>query len=700
VAQGRNGMVSTNCCAVTPLGKTLWKTGERLLTATSVQALLCIAFCGPTSFVTGAEDGSLLLWENEELVNVFPLHRGLLIDISIDCRDMRRTAGHPFYLVTAGNDGTVRLSRCIRHELHQERCILMPSAAVSVCNFFGAHKSAGLEFMGNRGNKFDRDECPKPLSTPSNMEVKPNLDNVPHAKKVYEDSLAQIFVVGTVDNSVYTIDFCSENGIQEIVCGHRQGRIICLSREANSGYEFYTVAEDGLVRLWDADQFRALSSWRAMDAYEHEGIANHTDFVSCAELSHDGKYLIIGFASGQMLIFNAHKKEFQRLISKELEVEVQMLHIPGSYRLLPKEVVFSLLQKKPSSVEDRIRLDRLEKLHRVRHNIEKSLMGISHQFCQEDLEKVKGDIDSLESKIKTKAEAGIQGLNLIPAELSLIQGLRMKIEIFQSAHRDQSLDQNDFSRFSECNACLTRLLHDPYTICEVTYEISTGLYHIKLERELQNLCHGQKLTLQKRSFRIPSSVGKLSILRISPDNIFVAVCGERGAEIRFLARLHERVCKIKGMEGTVTHMDWARDSRHFQTNSDGNHLCFWELQKSCGTWECMLVQPKDAADMKWATFSCSMGWMAQSRLSNTTDRRNLIVKANAKQDLVAMGNDQGAVFLNHYSQGEDENDRIVHQCHAAAISALIFLALGNVLVSTSTGENSIAKSIRRTHAVL
>jgi WD40 repeat protein len=127
-----------------------------------LQAVFCLGFTGLYTFITGTEDGSLYFWDGSELVGAVPVHEDAIIDMAVDLNGFESKGS--FHVVTAGYDGTVRLSRCQRFEqglrnqfysgivLQQLQTVVLPlsistrqpSPAVSISNIIGIDKFSGL----------------------------------------------------------------------------------------------------------------------------------------------------------------------------------------------------------------------------------------------------------------------------------------------------------------------------------------------------------------------------------------------------------------------------------------------------------------------------------------------------------------------------------------------------------------------------
>ena len=608
------------------------------------------------------------MWDKQELTKVFPVHDGPVIDIAVDCRCLKSSTDSSYHVVTASSDRSVLLSRISSGSLFRERSLKLPHAIMSISNFYGTQKNCGLDFLGHR-SKIKED--PYRLPRVESLLIDTNEDV---STRSVGDIFAAIFVVGTAENSIYAVDFETEKFHQIMSC-HQEGRTLCMARGKTSNYDFVSVGEDGKIKIWDAHQ-KSLSQQLEIDICHAGERGVDRSKVLCADVSSDGNTLILGLNSNQIMLFDLVLRKLVDFVVQEEEAEIREV------LSMPNQMVISLSMQSSSIIGRLSTRAALVKADEEKRNLSRKQTVVSNS---KSLESISSEIDKIEREIREKIENRLKGLSLIPVEMYLINRIQATIESFCDVQKIRSLDTSEVAEVTRCKGQLESLMASSRRISNAVYDIDTGCCHIELEHPVGSAGRDQIITIQKTSNRIPSLVGKFTLVKISPDQKFVAVCGEGGIEIRSFSRLQERLCKVKCYEGVVTHLDWSRDSRVFQLNTSRSVLQFWSLKKVGSKWENELMHPKTAANIDWATWTCSMGWPVNGIVGRGSDRRSLIVSANEPKQAIAVGDDQGVISVHAFPCRNFVQGRKACNAHAAPLSSLFFLGTGNILISSSAG---------------
>ena len=97
-------------------------------------------------------------------------------------------------------------------------------------------------------------------------------------------------------------------------------------------------------------------------------------------------------------------------------------------------------------------------------------------------------------------------------------------------------------------------------------------------------------------------------LRYSPDGKMLAGACRREKHIRLYSvsstsGRFTRLGSLKGHTSPVRSIDWSVDGRFIQSNDFARELCYWDA-KSCN----LIRKPIELRDVKWASWSCRVGW--------------------------------------------------------------------------------------------
>ena len=295
------------CHAYTRLGARYWKVNQNspVLHTPRMQAIFCIAFTGHYSYITGTEDGSLYFWDGSELVGAVPVHSDAIIDLTVDMTGFE-LRGY-FHVITAGHDGSVRLSRCERFQqglrdefysgivLQQTHKVCLPisissgipSAAVSLSNIIGLDKFSGKPCLNWS------DKPAKHAFFTMQGGIQYDETDVPTSK--------QSLIVGTSDNNLFFINFghaesCSEKTgmCQPLLQAHTAGAVACVSAHPRQKNLMFSGGADGVARMWDVMK-RELVLWYRVKDYS----------ITCSDFSPTGDVVAAGLSRGGFIVLDA-----------------------------------------------------------------------------------------------------------------------------------------------------------------------------------------------------------------------------------------------------------------------------------------------------------------------------------------------------------------------------------------------------------
>ena len=514
------------CYYYNRLGAGYWKINQNspVMHTPKFQAVFCTVFTGPYTFVTGTEDGSLFFWDGSEFVGSTPLHDDAIIDMSIDMSGFESN-GY-FHLITAGYDGTIRLSKCERFEqglrnqfysgivLHRMHKVVLPPGisctqpcpAVSISNVIGLDKFSGLPCI----DWIDKPAGHARFSMHTGVQfVK---DQVPTSKHP--------FIVGTSDNSLFYINFGSfhatesapydiESDGHSSMCLpllHSGGGVTCVSAHPRQASIMFSGGDDGVARLWDIVKRELKMSYAIKD-----------NTINCSDFSLAGESIAVGLSKGGFLVFDS-----ATLLPKTqlvFEFEVLMLpHQPNDlFKCSTSSGPVSLSEKEMTKKLDHLttKRDYLERKSKGKQNIPAELVAEWEGWCAE--------IQVMENRVVKTQKSFFKGSYFVPEHPSTLSRRRLQIEeltmqrvINGGLTKPQ---QEDLIQATIREQRQKRLL-----ISEIQCHIPLGAVSMTLTSPFLTRPTG-RVTVQKFDEAVRHSKRSTLVVKYSPDCRFLAVAG-------------------------------------------------------------------------------------------------------------------------------------------------------------------------------
>eukprot|EP01032_Pedospumella_encystans_P008376 gene8376-9951_t len=112
--------------------------------------------------------------------------------------------------------------------------------------------------------------------------------------------------------------------------------------------------------------------------------------------------------------------------------------------------------------------------------------------------------------------------------------------------------------------------------------------------------------LQKEEAQVTVSNSWTEVIQYSPDGKLLAVGSHDNTIYLLETRAYACKFKCKGHHSYITGLDFSADGTTMQTVSGDYELLFW----NCLTGK-QIVSPTEVRDVKWATFTCKLGWPVQ-----------------------------------------------------------------------------------------
>ena len=689
------------------LGAPYWKINQDspFLHTPRMQAMFCIAFTGPYTFVSGSEDGSVFFWDGSELIGATTVHEDAIIDMSIDMRDYDSN-GH-FHLITAGHDGAVKLSRCerfqrgVRHSFYAgihlqplqtirlpvDDATGLPSPVVSVSNIIGLDKFSGFPCT----NYSD-----KPAGHASFFTMRSGVEFLAEPVQTSKYPL----IVGTANNSLFYVSFenfgqsvstAGSLNILALVQAHSKGGVTCVSAHPRKKHLMFSGGDDGVCRLWDIVRRVLIKSHHVKE-----------NSISCCDFAPNGSMVAVGLSNGGFMILDS-----ETLLPKSqvvFEFEVQWLSDQEDSLLTvrtnngPETAAEKAMKAKRSSlIAER---DLLERQSKGRQNISAADLPAYESLISQ--------INLIEHKLISKQRRLFNGSYFVPEQRAKLARRRTLIEDFHVLQlSESSLDRAQQESFVSLQH--KERQQERNLISDVDYDIVSQSVSLTFASPMTRKPTDNRATIQTFADQIRHLKRFTSVVKFSPDNRLFAVAGEdRMVYMHLITSLGEVCFKVPGHAGPVRSIDWASDSLHFQTNTDAHELRFWKTQKpERSAWYAAEIRARDVPshwnsgearhdtwqELVWASWSSTMGWpvLGIQTTEGMPARSTIPLHSTSSYngDFLVWGDDSRQIYLAKFPCPSLQRIRKTVQGHCSPIKAVQFIDGGNRVASCGVGDSSI-----------
>jgi WD40 repeat protein len=515
----RRQLCVESCHVQTRLGAGYWKINQDspVMHTPRLQAVFCLGFTGLYTFITGTEDGSLYFWDGSELVGAVPVHEDAIIDMAVDLNGFESKGS--FHVVTAGYDGTVRLSRCQRFEqglrnqfysgivLQQLQTVVLPlsistrqpSPAVSISNIIGIDKFSGLPCV---------DWVDKPAGYARftmSKGVEFSAESIATSK--------QSFLIGTADNCLFHVCFedresqATSSGPDPacfpVVQAHAGRGVNCVCAHPKQSNLIFSGGEDGVARMWDVPR-RELKKWYfAKDA------------ITCADFSGFGHIIAVGFRKGGFMIFDSVTLLPKSQVVREFEV----LIIKSGNQFT------CTTTSGPINDSEKVMKKKLERLRERRDYIVKKSKG--EQNIPADVLPEFGswvaEIKVIEQRLFLKQQKLFKGSFLVFDDVTVLTRRRTLLQDLNLTMLS-GINLTKGQQEVLIQETIKERQQEHLLISDIDYQILNGTVTIKfssaLSRQPQN-----RATIQNIQDIVRHLKRSTFVVKFSPDNKYLAVAG-------------------------------------------------------------------------------------------------------------------------------------------------------------------------------
>ena len=510
-----------SCNIQNRLGAGYWKINKNspVMHTPRLQAVFCLGFTGHYTFVTGTEDGSLYFWDGSELVGAVPVHTDAIIDMAVDLNGFESRGS--FHVVTAGYDGTVRLSSCERFEqglrdqfysgivLHQLQTVVLPlsiltgqpSPAVSISNIIGLDKFSGLPCV-------DWIDKPGRYARFTTNGVQFSAEEIPTSK--------HSLLIGTADNCLFRVCFgdresqatssVPDPAFFPIVQAHAGSGVNCVSAHPKQSNLIFSGGEDGIARMWDVPK-RELQKWYfAKDA------------ITCSDFSATGHIIAVGFAGGGFMIFDSATLLPKSQVVREFEV----LFTPHQ----DSNPLTCTTTCGPMSQSEKDLKKKWERLREKRDYLVKKSKGQQNipADALPEWESWVAEIQVIEQKLRLKQQKLFKGSFLAPDDMTLLSRRRNLLEELNLSALSGKTLSKEHSKLLIVETIKERE-QQRALISDVDYQLNTDTVTVQFASPFSRGSQKRAVTIQSIQDAVRHLKRKTAVVKFSPDTKYLAVAG-------------------------------------------------------------------------------------------------------------------------------------------------------------------------------
>ncbi|XP_036992703.2 echinoderm microtubule-associated protein-like 2 isoform X1 [Artibeus jamaicensis] len=182
---------------------------------------------------------------------------------------------------------------------------------------------------------------------------------------------------------------------------------------------------------------------------------------------------------------------------------------------------------------------------------------------------------------------------------------------------------------------------------------------------------------------------QISVVSFSPDGAYLAVGSHDNLVYVYTVdqggRKVSRLGKCSGHSSFITHLDWAKDSSCFVTNSGDYEILYWDPAT------CKQITSAEAVrNMEWATATCVLGFGVFGIWSEGADGTDINAVARSHDGkLLASADDFGKVHLFSYPCCQPRALSHKYGGHSSHVTNVAFLWDDSMALSTGGKDTSI-----------
>lgn len=189
--------------------------------------------------------------------------------------------------------------------------------------------------------------------------------------------------------------------------------------------------------------------------------------------------------------------------------------------------------------------------------------------------------------------------------------------------------------------------------------------------------------LHKLNSTFNEASNRIKVLKVSPDNTLIAFGAEGSIDIEVHTIFNNKLISkglIRGLTGSLTHLDWGVESNIIMANSDAYELKFFSLSHM------KQIKSVSAKDQKFVTVSCRYGWSVQGIYSDSNQESVTLCSRAKNQRVLAIGEKSGAIKLFKYPSTQPNSNFKIYEAHTSEVLGLSFMVNDTYILTHATSD--------------
>ena len=191
--------------------------------------------------------------------------------------------------------------------------------------------------------------------------------------------------------------------------------------------------------------------------------------------------------------------------------------------------------------------------------------------------------------------------------------------------------------------------------------------------------------LKREEAQVTVSSSWMEVMQYSPDGRLLAVGSHDNTIYILETRAYSCKYKCKGHHSYVLGIDFSADSTVMQSVSGDYELLFWDCQTGK-----QITSPTEVRDVRWATFTCKLGWPVQGIWPANADGTDVnSVDRSPDGTLLVSGDDFSRVKLFRYPCTREKAEFKAYNGHPEHVVRVRFSSDGKYVFSVGGLDKAI-----------
>jgi microtubule-associated protein-like 6 len=155
--------------------------------------------------------------------------------------------------------------------------------------------------------------------------------------------------------------------------------------------------------------------------------------------------------------------------------------------------------------------------------------------------------------------------------------------------------------------------------------------------------------------------------------------------------VHLGSCRGPCADSPRIHMDWDMEGTTLMASSGAEHLTFWDLRYAEGRPRCRQRRAVEVRDMRWASFTCILGWPLQGVYAHTPEDSVTAVHAARVRPLCVVAAVDGSLSLFRFPSPEACAPVASVHAHQFGVTCARILRTDNRVISAGGTDGCVAQ---------